>query len=115
MRTKTIGELCRDSVNYAVETLDIERALVVKKERDERRAEPIICSVIDTDIENKSREFALLLAAEMVRKSPDLMSSIESQIYDWLSSMRADGYVDKTRLDIALDSDRRMMDVGVRN
>ena len=34
MRTKTLNEIAQEAAKYAVETLDIERALVVKQARD---------------------------------------------------------------------------------
>jgi len=110
MRNKTLEETCQDAVKYVIETLDIERVLVVKKERDERRAEAKICAGIETDIENKSREIALLLSADIIRIS-GLATSIESQLYEWLSKIRMDGYLNKTRLEIELDNDTKIKEI----
>lgn len=34
MRTKTLNQIAQEAAKYSVETLDIERALVVKQARD---------------------------------------------------------------------------------
>lgn len=107
MRTKTINRLCREAVVYAIETLDIERALVCKKERDERRAEAVMMTGIETDIQNKANEEALRYVAECIRLDTNIVQAIESKVYEFLS-VPAYGHINKTRLEIELDTDRRI-------
>jgi len=42
MRTKTLSQIAQEAAKYAVETLNIERALVIKQSRDESRKEVMI-------------------------------------------------------------------------
>ena len=54
MRTKTLNQIAQEAAKYSVETLDIERALVVKQARDEERASAVMCTGIGDDITNVS-------------------------------------------------------------
>ena len=87
MRTKTLHQMAQEAAKYSVETLDIERALVVKQARDEERASAVMCTGIGDDITNVCREYALLLAADLVRLDGHLIANIESKLYAYLENL----------------------------
>jgi|AZIF01.1.fsa_nt_gi hypothetical protein len=104
MRNKTINQICNDAAKYAIETLDIEKALTIKLIRDTERAETQMCTGFDVDIEYTARLKALEITAEQVRQWKDFIPSIESAVYDVLSKQKV---YNKTRLEVELEYDRR--------
>jgi hypothetical protein len=81
MRNKTLSQYVAEAAQYAVETLDIERALVERQARDEDRASAALQTGIGDDILNASREFALRAAAERLRSDANFASDVESMLY----------------------------------
>ena len=109
MRTKTLNQIAQEATKYAVETLDIERALVVKQARDEERASAAMCSGIGDDITNVCREYALLLAADLVRLDGHLIANIESKLYAYLENLPSYSSLYTNRLDAELAEDQRII------
>lgn len=105
MRHKTIQELCCDAAKYAIETLDIEKALTVKLMRDTERTETQMCTGFDVDIEYIARLKALEITAEQVRQRNDFIPNIKSAVYQILEKQKPNG---KSRLEIELDFDARI-------
>lgn len=87
MRTKTLNQIAQEAAKYAVETLDIERALVVKQARDEERASVEMRTGIGDNIANICRESALLIAADLVRLDSNFIANIESKLYAYLENL----------------------------
>lgn len=50
MRNKTLSQYVAEAAQYAVETLDIERALVVRQDRDEARASAALHTGVGDEI-----------------------------------------------------------------
>jgi len=109
MRNKTLQKICEDALVYAVETLDIERVLVVKQARDEERASVEMRTGIGDDIINTCRESALLIAAELVRLDGHLIANIESKLYEYLESLPSYSSLYTNRLDAELVEDLRII------
>ena len=105
MRQKTIQELCCDAAKYAIETLDIEKALTIKLMRDTERSETQMCTGFDVDIEYTARLKAIEIAAEQMRQWKDFIPNIESSVYQILEKQKSNG---KSRLDAELDFDGRI-------
>ena len=105
MRQKTIQELCWDAAKYAIETLDIEKALTIKLMRDTERAETQMCTGFDVDIEYTARLKAIEIAIEQVRQWKDFIPNIESAVYQTLEKQNSNG---KSRLETELDLDARL-------
>ena len=110
MRTKTLNQIVQEAAEYAVETLDIERALVVKQARDEERASVEMRTGVGDDIVNICRESALLIAADLVRLDPHLIANIESKLYAYLENLPSYSSLYKNRLDAELAEDQRIED-----
>ena len=108
MRTKTLNDIAKEAAKYAVETLDIERALVVKQSRDEERASASLQTGIGDDIVNICREAALLISADLVRWDPNLTANIESKLYTYLEKFPSYISLYKNRLDAELAEDQRI-------
>lgn len=109
MRTKILHQMAQEAAKYSVETLDIERALVVKQARDEERASAVMCTGIGDDITNVCREYALLLAADLVRLDGHLIANIESKLYAYLENLPSYSSLYKNRLDAELAEDQRII------
>ena len=109
MRTKTLNQIAQEAAKYAVETLDIERALVVKQARDEERASVEMLTGIGDDIANICRESALLIAADLVRLDSHLIVNIESKLYAYLENLPSYSSLYKNRLDAELAEDQRII------
>jgi hypothetical protein len=109
MRTKTLNQIAQEAAKYAVETLDIERALVVKQARDEERASAAMCTGIGDDITNICRESALLIAADLVRLDSHLIANIESKLYTYLENLPSYSSLYTNRLDAELAEDHRII------
>jgi len=109
MRNKTLQKICEDALVYAVETLDIERVLVVKQARDEERASAELCTGIGDDIINACRKASLLIAAELVRLDGHLIANIESKLYEYLESLPSYSTLYANRLDTELAEDQRII------
>lgn len=109
MRTKTLNQIAQQAAKYAVETLDIERALVVKQARDEERASAALCTGIGNDIINACREASLVIAAELVRLDGHLIANIESKLYTYLENLPSYSSLYKNRLDAELAEDQRII------
>ena len=108
MRTKTLNQIAQEAAKYAVETLDIERSLVVKQGRDEERASVEMRTGIGDYIANICRESALLIAADLVRKDEHLIANIESKLYAYLENLPS--YLGRSnRLEDALAEDQRII------
>ena len=105
MRNKTISELCVESAQYVIETIDIEKCLVIKLMRDTERAETQLCTGFDVDIEYIARKEALQVAANTLLANKDFATSVESAVYEVLSMQRVNG---KVRLEVELDYDGRL-------
>ena len=103
MRTKTLNQIAQEAAKYAVETLDIERALVVKRASVEMR------TGIGDDIANICRESALLIAADLVRLDSHLIANIESKLYAYLEKFPSYSSLYKNRLDAELAEDQRII------
>ena len=103
MRTKTLNQIAQEAAKYAVETLDIERALVVKQASVEMR------TGIGDDITNICRESALLIAADLVRLDSHLIANIESKLYAYLEKFPSYSSLYKNRLDAELAEDQRII------
>ena len=103
MRTKTLNQIAQEAAKYAVETLDIERALVVKQASVEMR------TGIGDDIANICRESALLIAADLVRLDSHLIANIESKLYAYLEKFPSYSSLYKNRLDVELAEDQRII------
>ncbi len=110
MRTKTLNQIAQEAAEYAVETLDIERALVVKQSRDEERASVEMRTGVGDDIINICRESALLIAADLVKLYPNLIATIESELYAYLENLPSYSSLYKNRLDAELAEDQRIED-----
>ena len=108
MRSKTIEQLCVESANYVIETIDIEKCLTIKLIRDTERAETQLCTGFDVDIEYIARKEALQIAANNILANKDFATSIESAVYDVLSKQRVNG---KPRLGVELEYDGRLCNV----
>ena len=109
MRTKTLNQIAQEAAKYAVETLDIERVLVVKQGRDEERASVEMRTGIGDDIVNICRESALLTAADLVRLDGHLIANIESKLYAYLENIPSYSSVYQNRLDAELAEDQRIV------
>jgi hypothetical protein len=109
MRTKTLNQIAQEAAKYVVETLDIERALVVKQARDEERASVEMRTGIGDEITNKCRENALLLAADLVRLDGHLIANIESKLYAYLENLPSYSSLYQNRLDAELAEDQRII------
>ena len=109
MRAKTLNQIAQEAAKYAVETLDIERVLVVKQARDEERASAELCTGIGDDIINTCREASLLLAAELVRLDGHLIANIESKLYEYLERLPSYSSLYTNRLDAELAKDLRII------
>jgi hypothetical protein len=108
MRSKTIEQLCVESANYVIETIDIEKCLTIKLIRDTERAEAQLCTGFDVDIEFAARKEALQIAANNILANKDFATSIKSAVYDVLSKQRVNG---KPRLEVELEYDGRLCNV----
>lgn len=109
MRTKTLNQIAQEAAKYAVETLDIERALVVKQARDEERASVEMLTGIGDDIANICRESALLIAAGLVGSDSHLVANIESKLYAYLENIPSYSSLYTNRLDAELAEDQRII------
>lgn len=110
MRTKTLQQMAQEAAKYSVETLEIERALVLLQARDEERASAAMCTGIGDDITNVCREYALLLAADLVRlDGGHLIANIESKLYAYLENFPSYSSLYKNRLDAELAEDLRII------
>ncbi len=109
MRTKTLNQIAQEAAEYAVETIDIERALVVKQTRDEERASVKMRTGVGDDIVNICRESALLIAADLVRLDSHLTANIESELYAYLENLPSYSSLYKNRLDAELAEDQRII------
>jgi hypothetical protein len=109
VRTKTLNQIAQEAAKYAVETLDIERALVIKQSRDEERASAVLCTGIGDDIINVCNEASLLIAAELVRLDEHLITNIESKLYTYLENLPSYSSLYKNRLDAELAEDQRII------
>ena len=109
MRTKTLNQIAQEAVKYVVESLDIERALVVKQARDEERASAAMCTGIGDEITNVCRESALLIAADLVRLDGHLIANIESKLYEYLERLPSYSSLYANRLDAELVEDLRII------
>ena len=109
MRTKTLNQIAQEAAKYAVETLDIERALVVKQARDEERASVEMRTGIGDNIANICRESALLIAADLVRLDSHLIANIESKLYAYLENLPSYSSLYTNRLDAELAEDQRII------
>jgi hypothetical protein len=109
MRTKTLNQIAQEAAKYAVETLDIERALVVKQARDEERASIEMRTGIGDNIANICRESALLIAADLVRFDSHLIANIESKLYTYLENLPSYSSLYTNRLDAELAEDHRII------
>ena len=110
MRTKTLNQIAQEAARYAVETLDIEHALVVKQARDEERASSAaMCTGIGDDVVNICRESALLIAADLVRLDSHLIANIESKLYAYLENLPSYSSLYTNRLDAELAEDQRII------
>ena len=109
MRTKTLNQIAQEAAKYAVETLDIERALVVKQARDEERASVEMRTGIGDNIANICRESALLIAADLVRLDSNFIANIESKLYAYLENLPSYSSLYTNRLDAELAEDQRII------
>lgn len=109
MRTKTLNQIAQEAVKYVVESLDIERALVIKQARDEERASAAMCTGIGDEITNVCRESALLIAADLVRLDGHLIANIESKLYAYLGNLPSYSSLYTNRLDAELAEDQRII------
>ncbi len=109
MRTKTLNQIVQEAAKYAVETLDIERALVIKQARDEERASAVMCTGIGDDVVNICRELALLIAANLVRSDSHLIANIESKLYAYFENLPSCFSLYTNRLDAELAEDQRII------
>ena len=109
MRTKTLNQIAQEAAKSAVETLDIERSLVVKQARDEERASVEMRTDIGDNIANICRESALLIAADLVRLDSHLIANIESKLYAYLEKFPSYSSLYKNRLDAELAEDQRII------
>jgi hypothetical protein len=108
MRTKTLNQIAQEAAKYAVETLDIERALVVKQARDEERASVEMRTGIGDHVVNICKESALLIAADLVRLDSHLIANIESKLYEYLENLPSYSSLYTNRLDAELAEDQRI-------
>ena len=109
MRTKTLNQIAQEAAKYAVETLDIERALVVKQARNEERLSVEMQTSIGDDITNICRESALLIAANLVILDSHLIADIESRLYEYLENLPSYSTLYTNRLDVELAEDQRII------
>ena len=109
MRTKTLNQIAQEAAKYAVETLDIERALVVKQARNEERLSVEMQTSIGDDITNICRESALLIAANLVILDSHLIADIESRLYEYLENLPSYSSLYTNRLDAELAEDQRII------
>ena len=103
MKYKTLNQIAQEAAKYAVETLDIERALVVKQASVEMR------TGIGDDITNICRESALLIAADLIRLDSHLIANIESKLYAYLENLPSYSSLYTNRLDVELAEDQRII------
>jgi hypothetical protein len=108
-RNKTLRQYVAEAAQYAVETLDIERALVVRQARDEDRASAALQTGIGDEILNASREFALRAAAERLRSDANFAADVESMLYAHLEKIPS--YISRytNRLDTELARDEAIV------
>ena len=109
MRIKTMNQIAQEAVKYAVETLDIERMLVIKQARDEERLSVEMQTGIGDDIVNICRESALLIAADLIRLDSHLIANIESRLYACLENLPSYSTLYTNRLDVELAEDQRII------
>ena len=109
MRTKTMNQIAQEAAKYAVETLDIERALVVKQARTEERLSVEMQTSIGDDITNICREPALLITADLIRLDSHLIANIESKLYAYLENFPSYSSLYTNRLDVELAEDQRII------
>lgn len=109
MRTKTMNQIAQEAAKYAVETLDIERALVVKQARTEERLSVEMQTTIGDDVVNICRESALLIAADLIRLDSHLIANIESRLYACLKNLPSYFSLYTNRLDAELAEDQRII------
>lgn len=81
MRNKTLNQIAQEAAKYVVETLEIERALVLKLRREEERASVEMRTGIGDDIVDVSREYALLIAIDWLKSESNLVANIEQKLY----------------------------------
>jgi hypothetical protein len=112
MRNKTLSQYVAEAAQYAVETLDIERALVVRQDRDEARASAGLHAGIGDEILNASREFALRAAAERLRSDANFAADVESMLYAYLEKIPS--YISRytSRLDAELARDEEIINAA---
>jgi hypothetical protein len=108
-RTKTLRQYVDEAAQYAVETLDIERALVERQARDEDRASAALQTGIGDDILNASREFALRAAAERLRLDRNFAADVESMLYAHLENLPSYISPYTNRLDTELARDEAIV------
>src|SRR5690606_7135651 len=101
--------IAREAAIYVVETLDIERALLVKQAIDQKRASAKMRTGIGDCIENICKEYALLIASDLVRKDEHLIANIESKLYAYLENLPSYSSLYTNRLDAELAEDERIM------
>ena len=109
MRTKTMNQIAQEAAKYAVETLDIERALVVKQARTEERLSVEMQTSIGDDITNICRESALLITADLIRLDSHLIANIESKLYACLENFPSYSSLYTNRFDVELAEDQRII------
>jgi hypothetical protein len=109
MRNKTLSQYVAEAAQYAVETLDIERALVVRQARDEDRASAALQTGIGDEILNASREFALRAAAERLRLDGSFAADVESMLYAHLEKLPSHTSPYTNRLDTELARDETII------
>jgi len=112
MRNKTLSQYVAEAAQYAVETLDIERALVVRQARDEERASAALQTGIGDDILNASREFALRAAAERLRLDHNFAADVESMLYAHLEKIPSHTGPYTNRLDAELARDEEIINAA---
>ena len=97
MRTKTMNQIAQEAAKYAVETLDVKRALVEMQTN------------IGDDITNICRESALLIAADLIKLDSHLIANIESRLYACLENLPSYSSLYTNRLDAELAEDQRVI------
>jgi hypothetical protein len=112
MRNKTLSQIVAEAAQYAVETLDIERALVVRQARDEDRASAALQTGIGDEILNASREFALRAAAERLRLDRNFAADVESMLYAHLEKLPSYISPYTNRLDTELARDEEIINAA---
>lgn len=109
MRTKTLNQIVQEAVKYTVETLNIERALVVKQAREEERASVEMRTQIGDDIVNVCREASFDIAADLITSDEHLVADIESKLYEYLEKIPSYSSLYKNRLDAELAEDQTII------